>query len=165
MLYFDHYFIQVISLIANHFHLWLGALVCECGCFVVFLSIYWLLETVPLTHALSHTNLPSFMTQECFLHVYTWIYDCLVRFDILLVNLKGFRGQILAWHLYAFIWSSRAHEVSPMYYKYVLYVSTICTVIIWSFISTIHMCHSSYFQSLLLFSYIFCQTIWVWIFL
>ena len=111
---------------------------CECGCFVVFLVIYWLLETHPLTHVYSHA-LHSYIYAS--LHVHTCIRDYLVRFGSLLVNLGGFRGQILACHLYAFTWPPRAHEFSPMYYKHVPYTYTRHELIERSIIGTIHMCY------------------------
>ena len=87
-------------------------------------------------------RMPSFMIHHSSIHVHTCICDCLVWFGSLLVNLRGFRGQILAWHLYASKWPPRAHEFSPLYYKYIPYISTSCTLIERSVIGTIYV---SYF--------------------
>ena len=100
------------------------------------------------SYRLSHTHMcspipiiPSFTIQQSFIHVHTCIHDCLVWFGSLLVNLGGFRGQILSWRLYASIWNPKDHKFSPLYYKYVPYRSTSCTLIKISFICTIFVCY------------------------
>ena len=93
VLQFDHPDILDVCIDYNPLLLLLRALVCECGCFVVFLVIYWLLETLPLTHVYTHA-LHAYIYAS--LHVHICIRDCLVRFGSLLVNLGALRGQILS---------------------------------------------------------------------
>ena len=122
-------------------YVWLGALLCECGYCFVLLDIYCLLEPLPLTHVFTHAYHAFIYDPACSIHVHTCIHDCLVWFGSLLVNLGGFRGQIKSWHLYASRWPPRAHKFSPLYYKYVPYISTSCTLIERSVISTIYVCY------------------------
>ena len=89
-------------------------------------------------------SMPTFMTQNASIHVHTCICDCLERFGSVLVNLGQFRGQILAKHLYASRWPPRAHEFSPLYYKYLPYICTSYKLIETSTIGTISMCYFLY---------------------
>ena len=138
VLYFDNTNIPRAYIEYKPLHLWLRALVCGCGCFVVFLVIYWILETLWLTHVYSNSLHACIYAS---LHVHICMRYLLVMFGSLLVNLGEFRGKILAWHLYAFTSTPRAHRFSRIYYKYVLYKSTWCTLIERSVIETIHMCY------------------------
>ena len=47
---------------------------CECGCFVVFLVIYWLLETHPLTHVYTHALHAYIMLPYMFTHVFMTVW-------------------------------------------------------------------------------------------
>ena len=87
-----------------------------------------------------HSHLVTYL--HMFTHVFMIVWLVLGAY---LSTLRGFRGQILSWHMYASRWPPRAHEFSPMYCKYVLYTYITCTLIEILVVGTIHMCYSILF--------------------